>query len=82
MGVEDVISFKVHQITTRLSPQSVKHLFRILRRMFDHALDRGHIRGNPPHKVNNPGIPRVEMDFLTADEVGLFLDKESNRWYA
>ena len=64
MGVEDMFSFKVHQIASRLSPQSVKHPFRILRRMFDHALKRGPIRDNPTLKVNSPCIPRGEMDFL------------------
>lgn len=82
IGVEDVLSFKAQKLESQLSPQTVKHLLRILRQMFDHAVDWGYLRGNPAKKVSNPKIPRVEMDFLTADEVRIFLDQVSKHWYS
>ena len=48
--------------------------------MLDHAIDWGYLRENPAKKVRNPKVPRMDMDFLTADEVGLFLKHVPEKW--
>ena len=81
IGVEDVQGFKADKTASGLAPQSVKHMLRLLRQMLDHAIDWGYLRDNPAKKVRNPRVPRKDMDFLTADEVGVFLEYVPNKWY-
>jgi integrase len=81
IGVEDIQGFKAEKTASGLSAQTVKHLLRLLRQMLDHAIDWGYLRENPAKKVRNPKVPRKEMDFLTAQEVGTFLNQVPNKWY-
>lgn len=82
IDVEDIQGFKAVKTVAGLAPQTVKHLLRLTRQMLGHAIDWGYLRSNPCDKVRNPRIPRREMDFLTADEVGKFLQHVPERWYA
>lgn len=82
ISVENVQIFKSEKMASGLSPQTAKHLLRVLRQMFTHAIDWSYIRENPAKKVRNPKIPKFEMDFLSADEARVFLDHVDTRWYA
>ena len=81
IGVEDIQGFKAVKTASGLSPQTVKHLLRLLRQMLDHAIDWGYIRTNPAKKVRNPRIPRRDMDCLTSEEGGVFLNHVPDKWY-
>lgn len=80
--VEEIQGFMSNKLASGLARQTVKHLLRLLRQMLDHAVDWDYMRLNPAKKVAQPRIPRREMDFLTADEVRLFLNKVPAGWYA
>jgi integrase len=56
-------------------------MLRLIRQMLDHAIDWGYLRTNPAKKVRNPKIPKRDMDFLTAEEVRLFLNHVPDKWY-
>jgi len=81
IGVEDIQGFKADKTAAGLSPQTVKHLLRLLRQMLAHAIDWGYIRENPAKKVRNPRIPKKEMDCLTAEEVAVLLSHVPDKWY-
>jgi len=82
IDVEDIQGFKAEKMTSGLAPQTVKHMLRLLRQMLEHAIDWGYLRENPAKKVRNPKVPKKDMDFLTAQEVGVFLNHVTNKWYA
>ena len=81
IGVEDIQGFKAEKTAAGLSPQTVKHLLRLLRQMLNHAIDWGYLRENPANKVRNPKVPRKEMDFLTTEEIGVFLNHVPAPWF-
>jgi integrase len=81
IGTEDIQSLKSTKLSEGRAPQSVKHMLRLVRQMLEHAVDWGYIRSNPAKKVKDPTIPRMEMDFLTADECRLFLEHVPPKWY-
>jgi integrase len=80
--VEDVQALKAEKLVAGLSPQTVKHILRLLRQMLEHAVDWNYLRSNPCKKVAFPRIPRQEMAFLTPDEVQTFLAQVPGRWQA
>jgi len=49
--------------------------------MLNHAIDWGYLRENPANKVRNPRVPRKEMDFLTTEEIGVFLNHVPAPWF-
>ena len=80
--VEGADSKKKKEVTlTGLSAQTVKHMLRIMRQMFDHAIDWNYLRINPAKKVPMPKIKKKEMDCLTPDEAALFLQHLPQKWY-
>ena len=81
IGAEEIQGFKAEKTASGLSPQTVKHLLRLLRQMMDHAIDWGYLRSNPAKKIRNPKIPRRDMDCLSPEEVRLFLRHVPERWY-
>jgi len=81
IGVEDIQGFKAIKTASGLSPQTVKHLLRLLRQMLNHAIDWGYVRENPTKKVRNPKKPKKDMDCLTPEEVGVFLSHVPDKWY-
>ena len=82
ISVEDIQALKAAKLRAGLSPQTVKHILRLLRQMLAHAVDWGYLRSSPAKKVAFPRIPRAEMDFLTPDEVQVFISRVPTRWQA
>lgn len=82
ISVESVQQFRAEKQATGQSPQSVKHMLRLLRQMLNHAADWGYLRHNPASKVKDPRVPRREMDFLTPAEVRLLLEHIPDAWYS
>ena len=80
IGVEDVQAFKAAKLAEGLSPQSVKHFLRVLRQMLNHAIDWGYIRKNPAKRVQDPRLPKREMDFLNPKEVSALLQAAPVKW--
>jgi len=80
--VKDIQGFRSQKSTAGYSPQSVHDMLRLMRQMMDHAIDWGYIRSNPARKVKYPKIPKKEMDFLTPEEIRLFLEHVPEEWYA
>ena len=65
-----------------LSPQTVKHLLRLLRQVLDYAVELGYLRNNPSRKVKYPKIPRMEMEVYTPAEVVKLLEHTPEKWRA
>ena len=82
IGVEDLQELKSKKLAEGLSPQTVKHMLRLVRQMFSHAVDWGHLRKNPANKVKAPSVPIREMDCLSPEEVRLFLEHVPAKWSA
>jgi integrase len=82
IGVEDVQELKSTKLAEGLSPQTVKHLLRLLRQMLNHAVDWGYLRRNPATKVKDPSVPIKEMDCFSPEEVRLFLEHVPAKWKA
>lgn len=65
-----------------LSPRSVMHVHRVLRRMLADAVRWGYIRSNPTDAADAPHPDRVEMGTWTATQLRTFLDRwATDRWY-
>ncbi len=79
---EDAHGLRSAKMADGLSPQSVKHLLRLLRQMLGHAVLWGYLRANPCDSVKAPVVPRHEMDCLSPAEVRLFLAHVPASWYA
>jgi integrase len=73
ISVEDIQGFRSGKLKEGLSPQTVKHMTRLIRQMLNHAVDWEYITRNPSLKVKDPKIPKREADFLTTEEVRLLL---------
>jgi integrase len=82
ISVEDIQELKSTKLAAGLSPQTVKHMLRLMRQMLEHAVDWEYIRSNPAKKVKDPTIPRKEMDYLTPEEIRLFFEHVPQKWYA
>ncbi len=81
LTVENVQLFRSQKLRDGQSPQSVKHMLRLLRQMLNHAIDWGYLRSNPASKVKDPRVPRREMDALGPKEVRLLLEHTPGRWF-
>ena len=82
LTVETVQRFRATTESEGQSPQSVKHMLRLLRQMLNHAVDWSYLRMNPALKVRYPRVPKQEMDFLTPAEARLLLDHVPEKWTA
>ena len=82
LGSEELQGLKAQKLSAGLSPQTVKHIMRLVRQMLKHAVSWSYIRTNPATAVRDPKVPRQEMDFLTADEVKVLLNNCPDRYYA
>jgi len=82
LTTKDVQEFKAEKLSSGLSPQTVKHLIRLLRQMLDHACDWEYLRSNPAAKVKDPKVLKREMDAFSPEEVRRFLEKVPEKWYA
>ena len=81
LGVEAIQSLKADKLRSGLAPQTVKHMTRLIRQMLNHAIDWGYIRKNPAQKVQDPKIPKREMDCFTPEEVRVLLNQVPAKWF-
>ena len=63
-----------------VSPKTINNTLVPLKEMFKHALRWGYLRENPAAYVEKPRVPYKEMDFLTPEEVRLFLEHTGKRY--
>lgn len=77
---EDVQRFVAHKLKA-VGPNTVRKHLLLLKTMFNHAVLWGYMRDNPALYVRPPRLPHREMDFMTPDEVRLFLEAV-HPWYA
>jgi len=68
-------------VKTNLKPATIQHHVVTLKTMFKRAVIWGHLKSNPAEYVRGPRIERKEMDFLTPDEIRLFLTEPSPKYY-
>lgn len=66
----------------KLSPQTLKHMMNPISGVFQYAIRGGYLRENPARYVQTPRIPHREMDFLTTEEVRIFLEYVPQRYYS
>ena len=71
----DLQRFVSEKVTKdRLSPKSAANILVLVREMFKHAVVWGYARRDPSLYVKRPRVEQEEMDFLTPQEIRLFLD--------
>lgn len=80
ISVEEIQRFKSSKLAAELSPQTVKHLLRLMRQMLAHAVEWELLRTNPAKAVRNPRVPKADMDVLTPAEVKAFLEATPTKW--
>ena len=80
ISVEEIQGFKSAKLAAGLSPQTVKHLLRLMRQMLEHAVEWELLRTNPAKAVKNPRVPKAEMDVLTPTEAKALLEAASAKW--
>ena len=64
----------------RWSPKTILHDLVLLKSMFKRAVILGYIHENPAQYVERPKVEDKEMDFLTPEEIELFLDNVTPRF--
>ena len=66
-----------------LSPASVRHVHRTVRRLLRDAVRWGWIGYNPAETADVPAVGRPELQIWSAEQVAVFLEAVSDdRWYA
>ncbi|TFH65668.1 MAG: site-specific integrase [Candidatus Zixiibacteriota bacterium] len=65
-----------------MSPKTAVNILVPLKEMFKHAVQWGYIRHDPTLAVKRPRVEQEEMDFLTPEEVTLFLQNVKSQYYA
>lgn len=65
-----------------LSAKTICNIVVPLKEMFKHGARWGYLRENPALYVEKPKVPRPEMDFLNAEEVGKLLKEIPQEYYA
>lgn len=65
----------------KLSPKTINNTLVPLKEMLKHAVLWNYLRENPAQYVEKPRIEREEMDFLSPQELRLFLDNVDRRYY-
>ncbi|MEE8575094.1 MAG: site-specific integrase [Thermodesulfobacteriota bacterium] len=74
--IQKYVSLKLSE---GLSPKSVNNHLVPLKEMFKHAVIWGYLKESPALYVEKPRIERKEMDYLTPEELRLFLDKVTTK---
>lgn len=64
-----------------LTPKSITNHLVPLKEMLKHGVIWGYLKENPALYVEKPRVEREEMDFLTPEELRLFLEKVSPQYY-
>ncbi|MCK4548472.1 MAG: site-specific integrase [Candidatus Eisenbacteria sp.] len=79
---EDVQTYVSEKLDEgKLSPKSINNSLVPLKKMLTIAVRWGYLRSNPARYVEKPRENHQEMDFLTPDEVRLFLENVSEEFY-
>jgi len=82
ISTADIQKFVSEKITKeKLTPKSVVNFLVPLKEMFKHAVAWGYIKRDPSLYVKRPRVELEEMDFLTPEEIRLFLDNVSPHHY-
>ncbi len=72
---------KEKKLVPKLSPKSVNNHLVPLKEMLKHAVRWGYLRENPAIYVEKPRVEKEEMDFLTPEEIRLFLEQVTPKYY-
>lgn len=72
--------FVARQVESGLSPRSVTNEVQVLRRILDHAVTCGLVSENPVSKVTLPRQERVEMRFLTPEQLHQMIEATPSSW--
>lgn len=65
----------------KLSPTTIGYHLRVLKTVLKRAVKWGYLRVNPAQDMEKPKPKRKEMDFLTTEEINLFLANVSPEYY-
>lgn len=75
ISTSDIQKFVSEKITKeKQSPKSVVNILVPFKEMFKHAVIWGYIKRDPSLYVKRPRVEQEEMDFLTPEEIRLFLE--------
>lgn len=77
--IQSFIADKVSQ--GQLSPKTVGNMLVPLKEMFKHAIHWGYLRHDPTFAVKRPRVEHEEMDFLSPEEIRLFLEQVRAPFY-
>lgn len=78
--IQRFVNSKLHD--GQLSPKRINNILVPLKEMFKHAVRWNYLDENPALYVEKPRIIRQEMDFLTPEEIKLFLNAVEPRYQA
>ena len=78
-NIQEYVSLK---LSDGLAPKTVNNHLVPLKEMFKHAVIWGYLRDNPSQYVEKPRVEKEEMDFLTPEEIRLFLGEVNGEHYA
>jgi integrase len=70
------------ELVQKLSPKTVINHLVPLKEMFKHAVRWSYLRESPAQYVERPRVEREEMDFLTPEEIRLFLENVAPSYHA
>lgn len=79
VDIQKLVSEKITK--DGLSPKSAVNILVPLKEMFKHAVIWGYINRDPSQYVKRPRVVQEEMDFLTPEEVRLFLEHVNPVYY-
>jgi len=86
--LEKVTAGDIQQIISRkiskegLSPKTAINIIVVIKEMLDHAVAWGYLYRNPARNVKRPRVEEKEMDFMTPEEIRLFLRNVSEEYHA
>ena len=76
----DVQRYMAQRMRAGRRPATVQKAVILLKTMLKHAVEWDYLRTNPAQNVKAPRRERVEMEFLTPDEIRVFLAALEPRW--
>jgi len=76
----DVQRYMAERMRAGRKPATVQKAVILLKTMLKHAVEWDYLRTNPAQNVKAPRREHVEMDFLTPDEIRLFLEACAPQW--
>lgn len=76
----DIQNYVSSRMKEGRSPSTVQKGLTLLKTMFKWAVEWNYLKTNPAANVKAPRKERVEMDFLTPEEIRVFLDALDEKW--